>query len=562
MSNTYYADWRSNTGYPVAGVGDLDDLKMIIGVGEGGRWIAYMKPGYFYDEDGLEKYQYISLTETFATLGSVSGSISAEVSFRPAWGPVIVDDINQNLRYLEHHNCYLPATSASWTRLGTTNVYYTTPTSGRSIIGVRDTTNIPLYLQASSGEVGDVKSYYLDENINRLFVYSRENPPERYIDYGLFAPQLKMREVVVEEGGGVVTASYKNLKNLWVIRGSSQQYIGTSADNVISHSLDTDVGDWVVLEYFIDRSFCLYNHQTILAYTSSSSGASLRVSSEGSIPEYPSIALQTSPVSGAALQFNPIYSDAFRTGFLYHSNVASSGTPNNLKLTVDKKIVVGSWGDMIKASVFVYDKDGLPVPQTQVTLTHNLPAGSGAVFVLPTPTTTTSSTFVTNTDNRGEIHWLIQAIGSGVSGNINLSALTVNNLLATGTVLNLPVSGALNSTKYLGGVVGLSQSNLKTTKGYSKLHASPHYLDGIPHNSTTGISIVSKGASTFQYTNTSNVEAITLSQAQSRILNDLENPFRIVGINEELGVVINSSDELFATCDGGQSPIVTMLEEV
>ena len=561
MANTTYTDWRNKIGYPASGVGDLNDLKMVIAVGNNGKWISYISPGYFYDEDGVEKYQYIAQMTTTATVAAISGTISQSVSFRPAWGPVFVDDTNTNVRYVEHANTYLPGKTATWNQVGSTNVYYTTIPSGQVVTGVRDLTSLTLYSQPTSGDVQDVKSYYYSQSAGRVYVYAKENPPQRFVDIALYQPQLRFREMVVEEGGGVVHTSYPHYRGLVASHGYTSQSIADSDTGVVNHNLGTSIGDWVILDYYIDRSFCLFDHKTIYAYNTQASGATLRVLSESAIPEYPMMAIQTSPASGMAFQFNPMFSDSFRAGFMYHSNTGSSGTPFVVRMATDKQYAIGGWSETIKATATVYDRDGLPIPNTRVTLTHNLPGSGNTVFVLPTQSASTSSSFTTVTDNRGEVHWMVQANTVGVSGLINLVATTINNVSATGSVLNLPVSGALSTGKYTDGFIGLSQSRLKTTKGFSKLYSAPHLLDGIPANLSTGITLKAKGSSTFQFTDTSNAETIALSEAVIRVVNDLSNPFRICGINEEVGVVVANSDTFVAYAQG-QSVETTMLEEL
>ena len=139
-----YTDWKSVAGYPAAGVGDLDDLKLDIITGAYGSWFAYIRPGWFYS-NGLEQYSYVSKQTISATVSAVSGLISAPISYHPTWGPVFVSE--GSLVYTEHHNCFQPGLVPSWSRVGTSNTFVTNVPTGQVVLGVRDLTNIPLALQ-------------------------------------------------------------------------------------------------------------------------------------------------------------------------------------------------------------------------------------------------------------------------------------------------------------------------------------------------------------------------------------------------------------------------------
>jgi hypothetical protein len=561
MSNTTYLNWRDKTGYPSNGIGDLDDLKLVIGVGNAGKWISYIKPGFFYDQ-GIEQYSYISKGEETFAVASLSGVINASSSFRPSWGPNYVTDDTSKHVYTEHRNSYFPALTATWTQVGSSYVYTTAVPTGVVVIGARDLTNILLACEAVSGHVQSPKSYHFDHNTGMVTAYSLTSPVNVFLDTMNYTPDLKIREVVVDEGDSTVRASYLKARDIKASRGSTVVTCTDVNDGLVTHTLDTSKGDWVCLEYYIDRSYCLIDHSTIHVYNTEASGATLNVHYERSVPEYPSMVMLANPVTGQVLQFNPLFSDAFRVGFLYHSLTGTVAVPTKVELCVDKVSAIGVWKEMVKATVRVWDRDGLPIPQTQIRLGFNLPPGSGSVFVLPTPTTTASGSFITKTDNRGEVHWLMQAPNVGVTGQVLLSALTSNNISATANFLALPASSALNSTKYIQGVANIVQSKLRTSKGYSKFYVGATYADGIPKQSSNGIKIKSKNGSTLQFVDINGNETISTNQATHKINSNVTNPFSLGGVYEELGVVVNKTDDLIALSDSGQSPIITFLEEL
>jgi hypothetical protein len=426
---------------------------------------------------------------------------------------------------------------------------------------VRDLTTIPLALENSQAEVQDPKSYFYNSSTGDVYVYSTEAATgvTRFLDLMNYSPRLRIREVLTEVGTGLVYTSYKNIKSAVLYRGRASETIGDSTTGALNHSLTASKGDWIVAEYYINKSFILSNHNKLYAYTGVSSGATLTVDYEGSSPEYPATAVQNSPVSGAVFQFNPLFSDAFRVGYLYHTTETTSGTPTSISLDIDKDAVTGAWREMFKATIKVTDKDGLPIPQTTVSLTHNL-AATGTTALMPTALTSTASSYTVKTDNRGEIHWLLTPGTVSSSGTLILTA-TAGSTFASGSVLNLPVSGTLTSSHYNQGIINVVQSNLRTSKGYSKLYASPHYLDGIPKPAPNGLNISTEKSSALQSQDLSRTENITFGQATVIVPSLISNPFRIAGLTEEIGVGVAGTDRMFATAGGGQSPLVTIQEE-
>ena len=78
-----WPQWLESIGYPHAGVGDLSDLKLSLGVGQDGRWVGFINPGWYYHSN-TEQYHYVQVG-TINALGlyTFSGAVTA-MSFRPS----------------------------------------------------------------------------------------------------------------------------------------------------------------------------------------------------------------------------------------------------------------------------------------------------------------------------------------------------------------------------------------------------------------------------------------------------------------------------------------------
>ena len=557
---TTYTNWLDITGYPSSGVGDLDDLKLVLGVGENGRWIGYVKPGWYYSS-GLEHYNYIQKSTVQATIAAASGSITSS-SFRPAWGPVLLYGVD-GVQYTEHHNCFLPAMPLTWSQAAPQVFSATLPVSS-VLLGVRGDGQLSYKRASASGDLSSGRLYYYRKDLNKIYAYATAaSAINAYADIALLNPRLLFRELVLQEADGIVKASYRNLRQVVVSKGTQTQTIGTVASNEITHSLDVAVGDWVVLEYYIDKSYVLYEHDKVHVYTVAGSGDTVTVYNESTPPEFLKKAVQTSPNEGQQLQFNPLFSDAFRAGFLYHSETASSGSPFSLSLLWDKNEISGPWREIIKATLLVTDKTGLPLPQTSIVFSHNQ-APSGLLLVVPSSLASTGSIYTLRTDNRGEVNFLLYSTSS-TSGTLQMNAVC-GSLSASGSIPILNTTQTLPYSRYQSGVVNVAQLNTFTPKGYSKINASAHYLDGIPRDAVNGIEFISKKPSSFQYTNLSGDESLTVRHAIARTVTStgpsVLNPARIAGFEDELGVIVADSDLLVARADSGQSPIITVKEEL
>jgi len=554
------SDWLTKLGYPSPGVGDLEDLRLVLGVGSGGRWNAYVKPGWFYC-DNIEQYNYIALQEKTSTV-TLIGTIDAPYSFRPAWGPVLVAE-GDSTRYIEHHNCYLPVVVLSWSLIdnGLAKAFLPVDTI---LLSVRGFGQDVYGTTSTTGYLTDGRLFFYDNTESSVYIAAGGVPASGinvFADLATIKPNLRFRESVVEEGdgtNGMVRASYLDIKQVVAYRGSTSQVLDDSTDGWCYHSLGVEPGDWVVLEYYINKSFVVSDHDEIQVYTGTDTPVDLVIHSEGTPPEYLQQSVQAYPDSGKPLQFNPLFSDSFRAGFFYHSNSTTIGTPDKLEFAYDKDEVVGAWHETVKAVVTITDKDGIPLPAIPLTISHNQ-SPSGMLLILPVAVSSTGSVLDTYTDNRGEVHMLVAPTAS-TSGTLTIS---VSCLELAGS-LSIPILSeqqAIPASRYLSGVVSLIQGPTKTSNGFSRLYCAPHYLDGIPRDSSSLV-LESENTSTFEYTNNFAEDVISVQTASVVATGSSANPGRVVGLLAPLGIIVSGADNIVAQADGGQSPIVRALEEV
>lgn len=551
---TTHVDYLSLAGSPSAGVGDLEDLRLVLGIGAEGRWTAFIKPGWFYS-DGLEQYNYTSKGEQTQAASSKIQTVTSGSSFHPAWAPVLVYGPS-NAQYTEHHNCHLPAMPLSWSP-SSPGVFSAPLATGYLLLGVRGTGQDYYGRAASSGDVLFGRLYSYDPATRRIFAaMSPAASSLVWADLATTTPQLKFRETVVVDGNGQCQASYQAIREVTASKNGTTVSCADVNDGVVTHGLSADEGDWIVLEYYINRSYVVAAHNQIVAYTGLASGEALTVHYELSPPEYLKQASQASPVAGDPIQLNPLFSDSFRTGFLYHSSEPPSGVLYRLSLSLDRTEAIGSWREAVKATILATDRDGIPLPQLAVRVWHNQ-AASGLLLLSPSATGLPSG-YNTRTDNRGEVHVLLMP--TAASGTLLIGASSGTST-SSGAVSLLAASQALPVDRYLAGTVNLVQTARTTARGYTRVYASPHLLDGIPRTSSAGIYVQSAKTSAFEYTDSLGAETVATRVAYPDAPASAENPGRVAGLLSPFGVSVAGVDSAVASADGGQSPIVTLNEE-
>lgn len=488
MTNNW-SSWLEEVGYPYNGVGDLQDLKFSLGVGDGGRWIGFINSGWFYHNE-YEQYKYALRGLTTVSASGGVNLAQHNVSFRPAWGPILVTD-SASGQYTPHHNVFSPANTASWTSSGL--YYYTTVASSDIVVSVLDLTILPLGRVEHLGNVVSDKQYYYDQTNSRVWIRPKQSGTINvFLNLIKAQPVLKFREIVANEDGGVVNPSYLNIESTSVIKGYQTQSITGTVTSSITHSLTgLNVGDWVVLEYYIRQSYIVPQHNQLLVYTTSGASATLYIFYETSIPDVqPNIRLTHPLVQD--LNFNTLFSDAYRVGYLFHRQLGTVSASSlwdidNIQLELDKPSVCAQWNEPFKLSLMLVNKNGLPVPHYpfSLTLTSGASSLSGSVTGL-------------TTDGRGEYNTLITCS----------SAMTVLTIVASALNVSATVSGAIlnqltmiSSSLYQNGFTETLVSNQLTPRRYKRLYAKHMTLDGIPKPNTQ-IKILTDKSSVLEYKNT------------------------------------------------------------
>ena len=346
-------------------------------------------------------------------------------------------------------------------------------------------------------------------------------------------PSLLMRELLCEEEDGGVRVSYKNVESLVLWRGDDSETVGTWGGGVISHSLpNTNPGDWVVAEYYVRRSFVLTAHNSLTYYGTEDGAEAVKVSYEGSIPDILK-AVQLS--DGQTLNFNPLFPDSFRVGYLSHiegfTNPASGlWTPAKILLEVDKSVATPGWGEMVKFTALVLDSNDLPIPWFPVTVSLT----SGASGVVTTPTSTT--------DGRGEVHGLFVPKPSGDTV-VTLSAGTL-----TATAKTTAAAVSISQTTYLDGhTFAVVERTKKTPRNNRRAYAAATTLDGIPRVAAS-IELRSRLSSELE-----TADGLGSGSVLAHPLRTLDNPF---ALSEDLGFTPQTGDELIARAGTAQSPIL------
>lgn len=547
-----WPSWLEGIGYPETGVGDLGDLKLTLGVGEGSRWVGYVNPGWYYHWN-VEQYNYVQAGTRVVSGVTGSGEVTESISFRPAWGPVLIQGIANDLDayqdgpYREHHNSFYPAYSLSWA-LHASGVYVATLPSSSILVNMRNLTTFPMGSVAGTGLLTNDKVFYYDLENSKVYIRPK-NPsvPDVWADLLYTYPKLRFREVVVNEqdgsGGYRVRPSYSQIEDLKVIyAGNTQLSPAYHASGYLSHSVSGAIaGSWIVLDYWISKSFILKDHKTLQYYTGGSAGTgvtdSFTIFYETSIPDIlPSVMVST-PASdiNPVLNLNPMFQDGYRSGYLFHANPASSvnsyWTAEKMMLSLDKSYVCRDWQEPIKAKLMVLADTDLPLPYYPVTVSIT---GGSALLQLPNG----------RTDGRGEVHVLIKPSSGATVLTIaascgSLSTSVSASVLSSGSVIDLD--------KWYNGHVSIVISNEKTGRGAYRTFTSATTLDGLPKSAS--ISLVSKLASEFH---NSTGQTSTKNLTVNHTLSLPQNLAAMV----EFGYVPQPNDELFGYSGTGISRII------
>lgn len=538
-----WPQWIEEVGFPASGVGDLQDLKLNLRVGNSGRWIGLVNTGWFYHEN-LEQYNYALRGSQQTSASAASGVLTASLSYRPSWGPVMISSLQPGsafLPYVQHANSFAPATPLSWSVVDSTlGIYAATVPVSAIVVGMRNLTNLPMGAVAASGYVISENLYSYDVANRKIYIKPKDPASITiWADLLYSYPRLKMREVVIETEDGV-KASYNNITNVTVSRGNQSYTHATDVGSgYITHTLSgLHNGDWVVLDYFIKNSFIVVDHQTIHYYTSPTSGDTIRVDFETSIPDViPALTLSATGASyNGDLNLNPVFADSHRAGYLFHSwpTTPASGlwSVSSISIGIDKLIFNRYWNEPLRVSVLCVGDNGLPVPWAPITVSIT----SGCTALIQTP----ASTY---TDGRGEYHAIIMPASGTSLFTIQVTSGTAS---ATKSATGLTTDIVRPARLYRDGHVVTVITDQRSQRGYWQGYVNRTFLDGIPY-AGSAIILNSLKASPIEVGNTINLRSAQISTTQDHL--------NICAI-KSFGYLPQPGDQLAGRAERGQSQII------
>lgn len=532
MARNIWSSWLDKIDYPAPGVGDLNDLEFSTHVAEDGKWIGFINTGWYYHAD-KEQYHYVIRGSQTVNATTASGTVTHSLSFRPSWGPVLLDGLNY--QYSEHHNSFQPGTTLSWTLMGS-GVYYSTIATGCVLVGMRDLTNLPLGSVAGSGELISEKFYWYNDTSRRVYVKPKVTSPiDIYADLLYQTPRLRVREIVVQTDDGV-SPSYKTVEELYIIRGLQSYYTTGPATGFITHPLTGVVtGDWIVMDYNVPWSYILTSHNQLQYYTSRATGDVITISYETSIPDIVPPASLALPVTGH-LNLNPLFEDAYRTGYLFHTTTALPGSSiwdvAQILVEVDKDEICYSWNETIKVFGLVLDNNGLPIPWMPV----NITASSNATNLVQTPT-------INSSDGRGEVHCLFTCSSALPTFTV---AVWVSGVTGTASANVHSFATQVPSSVYTDGLVTLVVSSDQTSRRYFQTFVNSTFLDGIPKPGS--ISLFTELASEFEVDATRSTKTTSFDTIQDQ---------SSISAIKKIGYLPQPKDKIVGFCEGGQSKIIS-----
>lgn len=479
--------WLERVHYPNSGVGDLTDLKFSLGVNYDGRWTGFVNNGWYY-YDNKENYSYnlrgtVNIAATsggstspssgFTVSPAIAGAIIITPSFRPTWGPVIVRSETDDEPYTCHANAFLPAVSLTWTSTG--NIYSANVPATATLLNVRNFTNLSLGEVPGTGYLYSEKLFYFDSTNSLIYVKSNSNPPDVWVDILADTPAIRFRELVSNTSGGVLP-TYTGIEDINIIRGNVSETVTGHTSGYLAHTLDAEVGDWIVLEYYIKKSYCFAAHNRLEYYVQqypTVTGDNFIINYEKSIPDITFPISLTLP-SSAEFNLNPIFPHSFRAGFLFHSDPSSGYTSyysaEKIIVSMSRDSVCYTTNDTLHCRILVLDQSGLPIPEFPVSVVTS----SGTII--------SSVPSVTATDRRGEINLLVQPSSAFATYTLNATAGSATGQASCSV---LAYTDMLGASTWTNGRVELYISDEVDESGLKKAFASVFTLDGLPKQTKT-----------------------------------------------------------------------------
>lgn len=463
-----------------------------------------------------------------------------------------IEELYTPAPYREHHNSFFPAATLTWTAVSSaaSTVLVSTLPASSVLMGLRNSTNLPLGSVAGTGLLSNSKLYYYDLTNNQVYikpVTPSDLTPDLWADLLYTYPKLRFREIVVSEkdasGNSYVRPSYNQIEDVKLIReGITTAVTGYLASGTITHSLSgTFAGDWVVLDYWISKSFIVKAHNLVEYYVGGIAGTgtvdTFKVYYETSIPDTFQNIIVNVPSTGIFNVFNanPIFEFGYRTGYLFHgtpaSGINSYWSPTKLQISLDKQTVCSSWNELLKLKLFVTSDNDLPLPYYPTSVTV-----SGASAILKFPDNMT--------DGKGEIHYVIRPNATGSSAIV--IHVTCGTLVTSAVATIVASSSLIDLSKWSDGFVHTVVTNDRTGRGGFRTFTCITCADGLPRAGQ--VTLISKLASEFQ-------EGSNKTLTKKIDLTSSVNIPNISGLIE-LGYVPQPNDNLFGYSGTAVSKII------
>jgi len=457
----------TSLGYPSIGISQESSLEPRVILGPNCEWNLTLKPGHYYDLDGIEKRLFISASTLTSALVSGSNTVTLTESLNGYNSDLEV--FGSAYQYVPVLNYLRAAQNLSWTEVSS-GIWESTLSSGTSILGARglywDLYPVP--------RVQDLDSYSYYVSGLTVQVKSETTPASSlFFDISQTSSTLLISELLrITEG--YVYPTYYHRYNTTLVRGSSSQsYSGLSSGTITSPFSGED-GQWVRAEYYVPFSWTLGTQSNqILVFTSAASDT-VRVEWESA--NSLSLAMPEVSIAAGRANFNPLLPNSFRTGYLFHhstsGSLADSRTTNTINITSSKTSICSGWEEEVSVRVQVLYKNLLPIPQKDVTILLTNSAGTSSFSSSLITYAYPSSTL---TDLKGEMlislaptqTTRVWAISDSVSASvlIDVSNPVDNAKVHSGSVLLLGVKdlGAENApVLYTSGIAGYGYPKSQT----------------------------------------------------------------------------------------------------
>lgn len=530
--------------YPFSGVGDLQDLAFVP-VQAGGQWSGTVNSGWYYFQNN-EQYNYITQGLQVVSTNSGTGTVNSPTSsYRPAWGPVLaVSDIVSGQVYTQHSNCFFPGTVCNWTQIGSTGYWYTNVPTGCVVSGARNLTNSMLGVVGASGQI--LNENFIAYNVGSQLVVIRPvsgSVIQVFLDLLYFEPRIQFSELVVQVNNKLTPSyNYPGLSQVVVNKGSVSAAVGSVTGSFSNPLLAWD-GDWFVLTYYIDYSYCLVDHNTLQYWVPGSDN--FNIYWEQSPPNSNHLISLTSDQTDI-FNVNPLFGNSYRSGYLFAAEpglpIYQYWTPSKLTVMTDKSVVYSDLNEYVAVTLILIGDNDLPVPGYPISFSTSSCTG---IVLEP-------NNF--ETDNRGEFHALYRVPNGVFTFSASAGLLTAS---ASSTCKSL--SSTLNTDIVSNAFINMYVSPSLTSENSNTVYMSVTNIDGVPINVNTastsgGLQITINSLLNSEFINgfgTSSVE-LTDSTALVNLSQSINNPAGIV----QVGYVKQSNDQIMANIGTAQSVLV------